>query len=135
VPVAFPGPVADAAPGMLSLQVAECVAAASVSADDVAAVECPSVDLALASGADQPIGLVIGNGSAASGARSALRPDDGTVPHARLHGQALIPPTPNRLLLLLLECSDLLLELVHLAGKLVHLMFELAEPFVPTRAG
>ena len=74
----FPEPVADAAPGMLSLQVAEYVAAASVSADDVAAVKRPLVDLA-ASVDDQPVGRVVHDRAAASCAGSALGSDDGAV--------------------------------------------------------
>jgi hypothetical protein len=80
VPVAFPGAVTDRTPGMLSLQVGQCVAAASMPSDDMAAVKGCAVDPAPTVDGD-PVGRVVGNGSAASGARSALRSDDRTVTH------------------------------------------------------
>ena len=69
MPVAFLGAVTDRTRGVLSLQVAEYVAAALVSTDDVAAVESPRVDHATAGGTDQPVGLVIGDRITASSQR------------------------------------------------------------------
>lgn len=93
VSVGLPSPVADAAPGMLSLQVVECVAAAPMSSNDVAAMERPRVHLAAAGRPNQPVRLVVGDRSAASGTRSALRLDDGTVLHVE---RISVPTVPVR---------------------------------------
>jgi hypothetical protein len=92
VPVALPSAVADAAPGMFGLQVAEHMGAPSMPTDDVAAMKRQQIDLAPAVDAD-PVRRIVGNASAASGARSALRSDDGTVPHIL---GVTVPPHPVR---------------------------------------
>ena len=80
--VAFPSAVTDAASGMFGLEVVECVAAASVPADDMAAVEACGVDPAPTVDGD-PVRAAVVNDPTTSGARSALGSNDRTVTHVQ----------------------------------------------------
>jgi hypothetical protein len=80
VPIGLSGAVTDRTPRMLSLQVGQHVAAASMPGDDMTAVKGCAVEPAPTVDSD-PVGRIVGNGSAASGARSALGSNDRTVAH------------------------------------------------------